>query len=100
VRQRGPIAAVLRTQAKGAAMAKLPKFTLDYDKKIQRWSLEKDRTSEVVKTFKTKDAATKGGVLEKVLGEGGGSVKIKKLDQTYQEERTFPRKADPRKSEG
>lgn len=33
-------------------MAKLPKFTLDYDQKTQRWSLEKDRTSEVIKTFK------------------------------------------------
>lgn len=81
-------------------MAKLPKYTLDFNKKKEVWSLENDKTDRVVKTFQKKEDATKGGVLEKVLGESGGSVKIKKLDSTYQEERTFPRKLDPKTSKG
>jgi hypothetical protein len=38
----------------------------------------------------------KGGVLGKAVGSGGGSVQIRKLDGTIQEERTFPRAADPK----
>ncbi len=79
---------------------KLPKFTLSFDKKKEEWKLKNDKTEKVVKTFDTKEKATKGGVLEKVLGENGGSVKIKKLDGTYQEERTFPGDADPSESKG
>ena len=81
-------------------MAKLSKFTLGFDKTKEVWSLENDKTNQVVKSFQTKDAATRGGVLKKAIGEDGGSVKIKTMDQKYQEERTFPRKADPKKSKG
>ena len=34
------------------------------------------------------------------MGTAGGSVKIKTQDNKYQEERTFPRTADPKKSPG
>jgi hypothetical protein len=34
------------------------------------------------------------------MSGGAGSVKIEKLNGRYQEERTFPRSADPRKSKG
>jgi hypothetical protein len=79
---------------------KLPKFTLDFDKKKDNWRLTNDTTDKVVKTFDTKLEATKGGVLEKVIGTGGGSVKIKTQDNKYQEERTYPGTADPKKSPG
>lgn len=79
---------------------KLPKFTLDYDKKKEDWRLTNDATNRVVRRFDTKDDATKGGVLGSAVGTGGGSVKIKKMDNQYQEERTFPRSADPKKSPG
>jgi hypothetical protein len=49
----------------------------------------------VVKTFKEKAKATKGGVLSRAIG-GRGSVRIKKRNGRIQEERTFPRSADPR----
>jgi hypothetical protein len=39
-------------------------------------------------------------VLSRALGKEGGSVKIEKISGGYQEERTFPRSADPRKSKG
>lgn len=81
-------------------MAKLPKFTLSHNSKKDRWELENDATDKVVKTFPTKSDATTSGALATALGSGGGSVKIKKLDGTYQEERTYPRSADPKKTPG
>lgn len=81
-------------------MAKLPKFTLDYDKKKEDWRLTNDATNKVVKRFDKKDEATSRGTLGKAVGTDGGSVKIKKMDNQYQEERTFPRSADPKKSPG
>lgn len=90
-----------RTFLKGIAMAtKLPKFTLDHDKVKDDWRLTNDATNRVVKRFGTKGEAIKGGVLENALGTGGGSVKIKKIDDQYQEERTYPRTSDPKKSPG
>lgn len=81
-------------------MAKLPKLTLSYDKTSDNWPLKRDKTHTTVKVFKTKQAATKGGVLERALGPQGGSVKIKKQNGVIQEERTYPRSKDPRRSKG
>lgn len=81
-------------------MARLPKYTLDKNEKTGRWDLEHDKTGEVVKTFRTKDDATKGGALEKAVGGEGGSVKIQKADGKFQEERTYPGSADPAESKG
>ena len=78
----------------------LPKLTLARNPKTKQWELENDKTDRVVKRFETKEDATKGGVLKKVLGPDGGSVKIKKLNGHIEEERTFPRKADPEESKG
>lgn len=81
-------------------MMPLPKYTLTYDEDRSRWLLETDKSGEVIKSFPTKKAATKGGVLEAALGKKGGSVKIQKMNGSYQEERTFPRSRDPRGSKG
>jgi hypothetical protein len=80
-------------------MAKLPKYTLSHDDTKKRWVLKQDSTGQSVKTFATKAAATKGGVLERAVGKTG-SVKIKKRNGKIQEERTYPRTADPRRSKG
>lgn len=81
-------------------MPRLPKFTLDYNEKREKWDLTKDATDRVVKSFPTKAKATKGGVLEKTVGPQGGSVKIQKQNGRFQEERTYPRSADPSESPG
>jgi Uncharacterized protein conserved in bacteria (DUF2188) len=81
-------------------MGRLPKFTLDYNENKRRWDLENDKTGGVVKSFTTKEEATKGGALEKALGSEGGSVKIQKQNGRFQEERTYPGGKDPRRSEG
>lgn len=79
---------------------KLPKFTLEYNEKKERWELENDKTNKIVKSFETKEEATAGGVLEKAIGKEGGSVKIQKVNGRFQEERTYPQSADPKESEG
>ncbi|MFL6261419.1 MAG: DUF2188 domain-containing protein [Thermoanaerobaculia bacterium] len=81
-------------------MARLPKYTLSFDRKKQDWRLENDATDRVVRRFDTKAEATKGGVLEKAVGSTGGSVKIEKKKGGYDEERTYPRSRDPRESKG
>ncbi len=81
-------------------MAKLPKYTLEYHEKKDKWVLENDKTDKTVKSFETKADATKRGALKRALGEDGGSVKIQKTNGRFQEERTFPRSADPRRSKG
>jgi len=80
-------------------MARLPRFSLSYNAQNKKWELKRDGSGELVKRFKDKAAAIKGGVLEKAVG-GRGSVRIKKRDGKIQEERTYPRSADPRRSKG
>jgi len=81
-------------------MENLPKYTLEFDDNKDKWVLEHDKTGKVVKSFTTKEQATAGGALEKALGSDGGSVKIQKQNGRIQEERTYPRSRDPRKSKG
>ncbi|MDP9266706.1 MAG: DUF2188 domain-containing protein [Acidobacteriota bacterium] len=81
-------------------MTKLPKFTLEYNKRKDKWVLEQDKTGRTVKEFSTKAQATKGGTLERAVGVHGGSVKIQEKNGRYQEERTYPRSRDPRRSKG
>jgi Uncharacterized protein conserved in bacteria (DUF2188) len=76
-------------------MAKLPRYSLAYNAKSKKWELRSEPSGKVVKTFKEKARATKGGVLSRAIG-GRGSVRIKKRNGRIQEERTFPRSADPR----
>jgi hypothetical protein len=79
---------------------KLPKLSLGYNKEKAKWQLKEDKTGEVIKNFFTKDSATQGGVLKKILGDDGGSVKIKKTSGEIQEERTYPKEKDPSSSKG
>ena len=57
-------------------MAKLARYSLSHDEKKKRWVLKHEGTGQTVKTFGTKAAATKGGVLERAV-KGTGSVRIK-----------------------
>lgn len=78
----------------------LPKYTLVHNQQKSCWDLKEDGSGRVGCSFGTKEEALRGGALEAALGPVGGSVKIQKLDGTYEEERTFPRSADPRRSPG
>jgi hypothetical protein len=76
-------------------MARLPKFSLAHNDKTKKWELKREGSGEVIKRFKTKAAATKGGVLERAVNKMG-SVRIRKRNGKIQEERTYPRSMDPR----
>lgn len=79
-------------------MKRLRKYTLEYNERTERWALE-NAAGKAVKSFATKAAATRGGVLKRAIG-GEGSVRIQKENGRFQEERTFPRSRDPRRSKG
>jgi len=81
-------------------MAKLPKYTLEKNEKKDRWELTNDKTDKLIKSWDSKEAATKGGVLERAVGSEGGSVKIQKENGRIQEERTYPGSKDPSESKG
>jgi hypothetical protein len=61
---------------------------LAHNSKKDCCDLKKDKRKKVLHSYKTKENATKGGVLKRALGELGGSVKIEKITGGYQEERT------------
>lgn len=81
-------------------MASLRKYTLTKNERLDRWDLKQDSSNRTVRSFDTKGDATSGGVLRRAIGSEGGSVKIRKENGRIQEERTFPRSRDPRKSKG
>ena len=79
---------------------KLRKLTLTHNPKKSTWDLKVDKSNQVLHRFRTKENATKGGAMKRVLGKKGGSVKIEKISGGYQEERTYPGSKDPRESKG
>lgn len=81
-------------------MASLPKYTLSFDSKVGKWVLKNDGSGRIAGSWTTKEAAVSGGTLERAVGADGGSVRIHKLDGKFEEERTYPRKSDPRRSPG
>lgn len=81
-------------------MTRLPKYTLEYNEREEKWELVEDKTDRSIRSFDTKGDATKGGVLQRTLGPDGGSVKIQLQNRRFQEERTYPRSRDPKRSRG
>lgn len=81
-------------------MANLVQYTLVHNDKKDRWELKRDGSNRSVETFESKAEALKGGVLEKAMGKAGGSVMIQKKGGVFQQERTYPRGRDPRRSPG
>ena len=81
-------------------MARLPKYTLTHDEKKDDWVLKEDGVARAKRRFETKSDATKGGALRDAVGGAGGSAKIQKKSGQYQEERTYPRGRDPKRSPG
>ena len=74
------------------------KYTRHTDRKSDKWRLEREGSDRAKRTFDTKEDALKN--LRDAVGPDGGSVRIRKVDNTIQEERTYPRSKDPRKSPG
>ncbi|RVV98084.1 DUF2188 domain-containing protein [Mesobaculum littorinae] len=81
-------------------MTDLPKYTLSPAPQSDAWVLRADDGNTEVARFDTKTDALAGGALEAALPDGRGSVKIQREDGVFEEERTYPRSADPRRSPG
>lgn len=62
------------------------------------WELRKQGATRASKTAATKDEMLQ--ITAAFLESRTASVKIHKKDGTLQEERTYPRSADPRESKG
>jgi len=73
-------------------------YTLHRDPKSDKWRLEKEGSDRAKRIFDTKQDALKD--LRNAVGSNGGSVRIRKVDNTIQEERTYPRSRDPRRTKG
>ena len=67
-------------------------------KSLTGGALEKEGSNRAKRTFDTKEDALKN--LRDAVGPHGGSVRIRKVDNTIQEERTYPRSKDPKRSPG
>jgi hypothetical protein len=80
-------------------MARLPKFTLTHSDKKDQWVLQNE-ANRIVETGDIKAEATTRGELKEAVGENGGSVRIEKLHGGYEEQRTFPKSRDPKKTPG
>ena len=80
-------------------MAKLPRYSLSHNEQKKKWELKHEGSGTVVQRFATKARATKGGVLKRAV-KNEGSVRIRNRNGRIQEERTYPRSADPRGSKG
>lgn len=76
----------------------IDRYTLHRDAKSQKWRLEKEGSDRAKRSFDSKAEALKG--LKQAVGPDGGSVRIRRVDNSIQEERTYPRARDPRKSPG
>lgn len=76
----------------------LDKYTLHKDAESEKWRLEKEGSDRAKRVFDRKTDALTG--LRDAVGPGGGSVRIRKVDNTIQEERTYPRSKDPKKTPG
>lgn len=75
----------------------LPRFNLKHNKTDGGWDL-KNQIGDTIKWFAKKRDAIKGGVLERAVKRG--SVRIHGKSGQIEEERTFPRGADPRRYPG
>lgn len=70
----------------------------DLKKEGDKWKFGRESGERPLKTFETKEKGMKHST--QYVKERGGSLKIRKENGQYQEERTYPRSADPRRSKG
>lgn len=70
----------------------------DLKKDGDKWKLQKQKSKRAQKTFDTKEEGM--DYSKEFMKNRGGSLKIRKKDGTIQEERTYPRSKDPKKTPG
>ncbi|MDF2446485.1 MAG: hypothetical protein K0S46_1721 [Moraxellaceae bacterium] len=63
-----------------------------------KWKLTREGATRATKTFETKREGV--AFSTDYVNERTGSLRIRKENGQFQEERTYPRKDDPKKSKG
>ncbi len=81
-------------------MATLRALTLGYNEDRRRWDLTDDASDRVVRSFATKRGATQEGVFDRMFNTKPASIRIETQHGRIQEERTYPRSRDPKRSKG
>ena len=81
-------------------MPDLRRATLSHDRSRGDWVLTEDGSGRILRRFASKSEALGGRLSDFAEGDAGISVKIQLENGTLEEERTYPRSLDPRKSEG
>ena len=81
-------------------MATLRTLTLGYNEDRKRWDLTDDASNRVVRSFATKQGATREGVLSRMFRTKPASIRIETQHGRFQEERTYPRSRDPKRYKG
>ena len=61
-----------------------------FDDSREKWILRNDASEKIVRIFNTKEDATRAGVLRKMIGREGGTVRVLTRDGVFEEERNFP----------
>ena len=82
----------------GVQSMRLPALSSNTTRKTTSWDL-KNQIGDTVKSFTHKADATAGGVLARAVKRGTMRDSVTAM-AAVQEERTFPRSADPRRSPG
>ena len=80
-------------------ISNLRRLTLSYDRTDRSWALTEDGSWRELARFDRKGDALAGRLAD-FAGAQGASVKIQNPDGSCEEERTYPRSGDPRRSEG
>lgn len=80
-------------------MPELAKYTIFHDTDAGEWVLKHDGAERALKREPTKQAIIEFAA-DRFGDQNPASVKIQKQDGTLEEERTYPRSMDPRKSKG
>lgn len=62
------------------------------------WKLKKDKSMRSIKIFETKEEGV--DFTTKFMKQNGGTLKIHKANDSFQEERTYPKSKDPKSSKG
>ena len=73
-------------------------YHITYNKNSEQWQFKKSGNERPTFTADTKADAI--GKMQSYMQNHPGSVKIHKVNNIIQEERTYPRSIDPRKTEG
>jgi hypothetical protein len=70
-------------------MASPRRFSLNYNTQTEKWELRNEQNARLLRSYWSKEAATRAGVLEREIGSEGGSVVIRKKGGVFEEERRF-----------